>query len=530
MNEEDDNGGGAEQSAGDGSSEGMLSRDQAVRDVLKGAGVVVSGLFLNMAIAFLAQVLAARYLSVGGFGGLTVGTTLLNLGALVTVLGFPSGLTRYLPRIQEHRQRPLAKVIFALCIPFATGVALLLVTYAEFFATRVLGSPDVVTSIRVFGAAIPFAAALNISIGGIRGLKYSRYRVYVKNLLHPIIRFSMVIGAIYLGLGQFGVSAAYAIPFVTSATVATYYFHRRLPEAGDSTNIQDLIPSVVRYSLPFTITGLTGFVYKSIDIFLLLYFLDSASVGVYAVAYALAKLIDTFSTAFNYLGSPVASQLESQERLGEALNVQRSVARWLTIASVSALVPMASISRDVIHVIYGGGYGEGAIVLSILVVGFAVYNVLSLHEPILEALGHSKVMASNNTIVAVMNVGLNILLIPEYGITGAAIATSASYVILGMLPAIEVRYLVGNTIVSKRILATALIAVPLVFPAMALAPEVPKSIFWIGLYGAGFAFVYIGIVVVTFGFTNTDVMIVRSFEDKYGIDLGPVDVILDRFS
>ena len=71
----------------------MSDADQAVRDVVKGASIVYVGLFLELLIAFVAQVLAARYLSVSGFGGLTTGTALLDLGSVVAGLGLASGLT-----------------------------------------------------------------------------------------------------------------------------------------------------------------------------------------------------------------------------------------------------------------------------------------------------------------------------------------------------------------------------------------------------------------------------------------------------
>lgn len=56
----------------DDSSEGgdsSLTKDQAVRDVLKGARVVYAGLTINMALAFIAQRFAAVHLSIAGFGG-----------------------------------------------------------------------------------------------------------------------------------------------------------------------------------------------------------------------------------------------------------------------------------------------------------------------------------------------------------------------------------------------------------------------------------------------------------------------------
>jgi O-antigen/teichoic acid export membrane protein len=67
-----------------------VDQDQAIRDVVKGAGVVYGGLLVEVVIAFVAQVIAARYLSVSGFGGLTTGTSLVNIGAVSPVWEWPA--------------------------------------------------------------------------------------------------------------------------------------------------------------------------------------------------------------------------------------------------------------------------------------------------------------------------------------------------------------------------------------------------------------------------------------------------------
>ena len=79
----------------------MTDGDQAIRDVIKGASIVSVGLFLELLIAFVAQVIAARYLSAADFGGLTAGSAILDIGAIIAGLGLASGLTRYLPRVDD---------------------------------------------------------------------------------------------------------------------------------------------------------------------------------------------------------------------------------------------------------------------------------------------------------------------------------------------------------------------------------------------------------------------------------------------
>lgn len=507
-----------------------FTEDDAVRDVLRGAGIVYIGLVLEMGLAFVAQRFAAVYLSVDGFGNLISGTAVLDIGAVIAGLGFASGLARYLPRVDRGQQRPLAKYALALVIPASLVVTIPMVVFSDFIAANVFDEPALTTSLRVFSAAIPFAALMNLGIGGTRGQKISRFRVYVKNILHPGTRFGLIIVAVIIGADEIGYSFGYALPFVVGGVVAILIFWKNLPNASDSQGAKNVFPEFFRYSLPFTVSGLSSFVYRSLDIFLLLYFIGSRAVGAYAVAYAFAHLISMFSTAFSYLSTPVSSQLESDDRISEAISVQTTIARWTTIATIVVLVPMIFFAAEFLRFIYRPAYATAAPTLAVLVVGFGLKNILQTHGPIIEALGKSKLNALNTASAATVNTVTNLLLIPTFGIFGAAIATTISYITLGVLATVEVKYYTGETTVTRPVMEPILIAAPLTAIAIPLFRQIPSSLLW--TFGASVAFVltYISTVVVTVGFKPDDVMVIRSIEHKYGIPLGPLDTVLRRFS
>ena len=507
-----------------------FTQDDAVRGILKGAGVVYAGLLLNMGIAFVAQRFAAVHLSVGGFGSLLSGTALLDVGAVIAGLGLASGLTRYLPRVDEEQKRPLVKYSFLLSLPFSLIVAIPTVLFADVIATQIFNDPEIAVSLRIFGATIPFAAVLNLAIGGIRGQMVSRFRVYIKDILHPSVRFGLIMVAVVVGAGQAGFAAGYAIPYIVGSVVALALLWKVLPKGNGLGAGKAVLPEMVRYSLPFTVSGLASFIYRSLDIFLILYFLGSRAVGMYGVAYAFAKLLGLFSTAFSYLSTPVSSQLEKGGRVHEAIAVQETIARWILIATTAALVPMAVFASDFLRLIYRPAYSGGSSVLVILIIGFATMNILQTHGPILEALGKSKVAALNTSSAALVNLVANLLLIPSFGIEGAAIATTISYIFLGVLSTVEVWYYTDMTSLSQQMLAPGFIAIPLIILFTPLFQVIPRTLLWILSLSGVFAIVYVTAVIAVLGFTRADVMVIRSVEDKYGIELGHLDAVLRRFS
>lgn len=514
--------------------------NQAIRDLVKGAGTVYTGLILEVVLAFLAQVFAANVLSVGGFGGITTGTALVNIGAIVGAVGMGEGLIRYLPRLDDDEKRALTVASYLVVVPVSLVVGLAVSLNAGFIAARVFGDASVAVSIRIFGLAIPFASILNLSISGVQGQKRPNFRVYVENVVRPVSRFVLVVAVVVLvGDSQAGIAAAYAIPFALASATATYLFVGTLPNLvrttvrelrRNGTEHRRVIGEVVRYSLPFTLYGAAGFVFRGIDIFLILAIHDSFAVGAYGVAYAAARLVLMFSTAFNFLGGPISSELEATDGSEGMVRVGHSVIRWLLILSVPAIVPFVFFPTEFISFIYRPDYASGALALAILSVGFAAHNVLSVQSDFLRGLGSSREMAIYSTVAAAVNVALNLLLIPEYYIAGAAVATVAAYLVKDLLMTYRVRTETGHSPFPKQILPPLGIAAVLFGMGAFVTPVVPKNV--LGLLGFSFLFAltYVAAIVAVQGFTEHEVMLVRSAEEKYDLDLGRVGTLVERFS
>jgi len=510
-----------------------------MRDVVKSAGIVSVGLLVEVFIAFLAQLLAARYLSISGFGGLVTGTAILNIGAVVGCLGLGEGLTRYLPRWDTERGRELVQSAYVLTAVVSVALGTALVLGADFLATTVVGDPSVATSFRIFGAFIPASAFTRIALGGIRGQQNSRYNVYVKNVLQPTSRFLLVSAAVVLGLSQAGYAFAYTIPYVVAAVAGTYLFWKTVPGVlGSLTFDRDVIRETLGYSAPFVLSGTVGFLHRSIDVFLLLYFIDSGAVGIYGVAYAVAKLVLLFSTGFNYIGAPLTSELEAEFGQSAMLRVHYSIVRWMVIISLPVLIPLLLFPSELISIIYRPRYAAGGPVLAVLALGFAVHNIGSTQGNLLRALGSSRQIAFNASAAAVTNIVINLLLIPGFeplgvpklGILGAAIATVASYMVIDVLMTGELYLVLDRIPISRVIVGPVAIALAMFGGLFAARALIPGTALWIVVTTAGFAVAYWGAVLLVQGLNDEDVMIIESVCERYGIDHPAIEFALRHFA
>lgn len=506
------------------------SIDQAIRDIFKGASVVYVGLLLEILIAFLAQLLAARYLTTGDFGGITTGTALVNLGAIVGSIGLNEGLLRYLPRTDDSDRSALVRASFAISLPIGLALGLAMTLGADWIAGRVFRDPTVATSIRVFGAAIPFAAVLMVAIGAIRGQEESRYRVYVENLLRPVSRFSLVVVAVVYGLGQWGFAMAYAVPYVLGAALAILLLRRSLPDVFASPRVDvHKTAELLRYSLPMTASKAAGFVYRSADIFIVLYFADAGAVGAYGVAYAAARLVLMFSAAFNFLGAPIASRLEANQGVSGMVAAHRPILRWIIVFSIPVLFPLVVLPHEFISTVYRPRYAAGSGALTVLALGFGVHNVFSTQGNLLRGLGMSKPLAFNGVVAAALNVVLNLILVPEYGILGAALATVAAYFMMNALMTVELYHYSDVMLLTPSLAVPVVLGVPAYAVGWALAQTRAVGLVSIVVLSGLVAAVYWVSVLGVLGLYDEDVMMLRSVVERFGLPAAPVETVIAKF-
>jgi O-antigen/teichoic acid export membrane protein len=237
------------------------------------------------------------------------------------------------------------------------------------------------------------------------------------------------------------------------------------------------------------------------------------------------------SSAFNFLGSPIASRLESDGTADDAMQMFRAVVRWLIVVSVCALVPLGVFATDFITIIYESRYASGGTVLAVLAVGFALKNVLSIHNSILEAIGRPKLLSINSSLAAATNLALNWVLIPQYEILGAAVATIVSFLLRDGLAAAQVYVALGQTPLSWRGVRPVILAVPFLWlVASVVAPAIPGTFLWLVATTGLTSAVYVAAVLIVFGLTETDVMIIRSAEERYGLPLGRFEWLIRRLA
>lgn len=150
---------------------------------------------------------------------------------------------------------------------------------------------------------------------------------------------------------------------------------------------------------------------------------STASVGQYGVAVTLAEQVWIFSSAISTVMFPYVTSIESDEEKSRVTSTTFKIVMVFTFVAIIILFFFANI----IGLIYGPEYYASIAPFKVLLVGIFFLSLGKILANDIAARGHPELNAISNLIGLIVNVSLNILLIPKIGIVGAAVATSISY-------------------------------------------------------------------------------------------------------
>ena len=197
-----------------------------------------------------------------------------------------------------------------------------------------------------------------------------------------------------------------------------------------------LIKKLFKFGLPVMIGGASWLVMTYTDTIMLTYFSGIKQVGLYNAALPTASLLHYFSLALATVLLPMSSELWSRghkEQLRAGINL---LYKYSFLIIIPFALIMVSFPEILLRMLFGNEYVPAATTLKILSIGTIFLIIARVNFSILSGIGKPKINAKIMWGVAVLNIMLNLMLIPFYGIIGAAIATSTSFLVMLILSTI----------------------------------------------------------------------------------------------
>jgi O-antigen/teichoic acid export membrane protein len=397
---------------------------------------VLSAKVGGVLIAFLVQIPLTRLLGAEGYGIYVFVVSWVAVAGVVAGFGMETTFVRYLPTYVTDKKWVQLKgvVTFGFGGVVAACALLTIIVYGAFYAfdARNLSFFAFVPA----GAALLFVGATSQLVKAtLRGL----HRVVLSEILEAVVRPPLLL-AIFLFL-FFSFSAADArlvlwANVLASLAVLTFLsiqLWRRLPAPVKAAKPDySEWPDWLGLALPMVFMAGMGLLLSRTDIIMLGSIAGPAEAGIYAIGSRFAELATLGLVAANMVLAPRISELFHSQRREQLQHLLKAAAWFSFVFTFCVAIVLAALGSFLLS-LFGEGFSGAYIPMLILLAGQMINALAGSVGHLMILTGRQKEAAKVLFVAVIANIGGNFILIPIYGMNGAAIATGISIVFWNVL-------------------------------------------------------------------------------------------------
>ncbi len=449
-------------------------------------------------MGFLLNLLLTRSTTTAAYGAYAYAWTLITIIEVFADLGSSKSVLRYMPDFKEDSENRS----YILGLGYVTGVSTsLVIALGIYISAPVISSLTLNSSLfedvlRVFALVLPFNSVGNVARESLRGSGHIDEHIIARQVIPPVLRvltvgIGLVVGYSIIGLVATLVVAA-AIAMVVAVAIATSHDLLQPSFTISRTGVNKFY----RTAVPLAFRDIGTFLYSRVDVLMLGILLGANAVGIYNVPVLLAGVLSLPLTGINQLFPAVAGELFANDDRQTLQILHHVIVRW-SFSTTVLIGAVIGIFRTDILALFGVKYVAGGTVLMLFILAYLIDSIAAGSAYVLMMSDHQWILFVNQWTFGIVNVTLNYVLIPRFGIQGAAIATVISYILMNMARIIELWYYEGifpySITLAKPILANigALIAIRSTaaflegLTAIATGGIVGIIVFGVLLYGLG---------------------------------------------
>jgi O-antigen/teichoic acid export membrane protein len=266
------------------------------------------------------------------------------------------------------------------------------------------------------------------------------------------------------------------------------------------------------------------------DTLMLGYFKTAEVVGLYNAANPLAQLISVPLAALALIYIPIATGLYSKNLMAELRRNYTILTKWIVFLTLPIFLVLCLFPEAVLNLLFGSTYIAAAPALRILSFGFIISTLLGPNGNTLMALGESRFLMWSALAAAIVNVLLNIVLIPPMGIVGAAVASLVSLGVANIIYSVKLYSLCRAQPLSKNLLKPVIASIALVALFHFIAGSFLTVTWWVlALLFILYYAIYGIATLLTRSFDREDAALLLEIGKGSGINTAPLKKVLKRF-
>ncbi|MFH0936564.1 MAG: flippase [Candidatus Woesearchaeota archaeon] len=410
----------------------MNDHDSLIK-IAGGAGIVFIGSLFSKLLGYFYVLILAR-LGSYKFGLLNIGFGIYALVGIIALLGLNIGVLRYVSFYKAKNNKNKIKGAIVSALQITLPLSLLLSSIIFIFADKIanLFHDDSLTLIlRIIIIGVPFFVLGNIFIHVLRAYHKIGYAIGAREIIEKIVNILLTLLLFYFGLSVYGASIAYTVAAVSTFIISFYLMEKKVFSIFTKIKTHYYRSEILKYSLPLVFTGFFFMIIRWVNTFILGYFENASSVGIYNVSLSTADLMYLIPIALTTLSFPIMTEGYSKNK--DLKLIYDTTTKWIFLMIVPIYLVFFFFSKNILGIMFGGEYSKGALALSILSLGYIFYSLSKIAFDLLSIAKKTKIIFYITLIAAITGTILSLILVPKFKLMGAAISTFISFTLIGVL-------------------------------------------------------------------------------------------------
>jgi O-antigen/teichoic acid export membrane protein len=402
-----------------------------------GTGIAIAGRLVGRILDLMRQAILTRLLTMSEFGVYALAITLFRMVLMISSLGLNTSLLRLgmAERDNPLRFRTLVRTGLGLSLLIGVIFGTLLFVLSPFIALQVFHEPLLEPVLYALAVAIPLSVFFRVSLAATTFSRRIAFSVSMEEIVQPglTLVLLLVLVALFHTVSKMNAALiALAVSLAICSLIAVRRVFALFPELRGEIDhrIAPVAGRMLRFGMPLAFASFFLWSSPLIDRLIIGYFVTSEDAGIYIVVAQLATFFTLIAAAIETIQSPLVAGLIHLNDLPRLERLVQSAVRLGLLIGLPALMVVLAEGRTLLELIFGADFGSGRNAFLILSAASLLRVISDRAIALLVMAGHNRQWLTYTTIVFLINIVLDLLLIPIFGTVGAALSTAIVNVFL----------------------------------------------------------------------------------------------------
>ncbi|HII79596.1 MAG TPA: flippase [Methanosarcina sp.] len=385
-------------------------------------------LFSSAIVYFLLRVVLGNRLGASSLGVYTLIYTIYMFGLQFADFGIGAALTKHIAEKKEENITVIKLISsgFAGAIFSGLFLAILLFLISGYISINIYHNSEMELLLKITAICYPFMAIEKTVMGSLNGLREMKLFAYISIIQNISVFLITLAFVILLKMDLYGAILGFVIPTVAVGFLSLYLVKKFIKK--EHIRFNDYLRKIVFFGLYVILIDSIGMINTQIDTLLIGYFMDETQVGYYTVSVIFVQVIILLPRAIQRITYPSISAYNGRKDFKNIRKLIRSTTTKTLLITSFLSVIIAAFGKITICLFFSSDFLPAYKPLLILLIGYSIFSPWVSIGTVFASIGKLETSFKTSIYCAIFNTISNILLIPKFGIIGAATATSASLI------------------------------------------------------------------------------------------------------